>query len=247
MQPQLPKSTRPSRGGRLKWVPACVVVSLVLPATGFGLAEWVQDRPSARAGEETAPVPVFPRPDVSDRPPVRSLQEILSRPDLIPTHDHPLLGRAAPDFDLIDSEGTAWNLKGLRADGPVVVVFYHSYCDLCVRQLFDEARDLPLFREVGARVVAISADPPEMTRRRVQESDPFGFPILSDPENKVARAYQVFRRAQDGNPGDRLLHGTFIVDRDGTIRWVNVGDAPFRRDPALLSQLARIQRLRSGP
>ena len=135
----------------------------------------------------------LPRDQVAS--PSGSLQEILAHPDIIPTHHHPLLGRQAPDFELADPEGKVWNLRELLDGRPVVLIFYYGYhCVACVRQLFDVNRDLPLFREVGARVVAISADPPELTRRRFQQYGPFGFPVLSDPGNKVAQAYRVFRR-----------------------------------------------------
>ncbi len=174
--------------------------------------------------------------------PTAPLGDILAHPDLIPSHHHPLLGRPAPEFELTDTEGKAWNLKGLRAGGPVVVIFYQGYsCVHCVRQLFDVNKDLPLFRAVSARVVALSADPPDLTRQRFEQFGPFGFPVLSDPGNTVAHAYQVFRPAPDGKPAGRFLHGTFVIDRQGAVQWVNVGDAPFRRNSALLSHLARIE------
>ena len=117
-----------------------------------------------------------------------------------------------------------------------VLIFYYGYhCVGCVRQLCEVNRDLPLFDEVGRAVVAMSADPPELTRERFQQNGPFGFPVLSDPENKVAQAYRVFK-------ADNLRHGIFVIDRDGTVRWVNVGDAPFRRNSALLCQLSKLDR-----
>ena len=170
-----------------------------------------------------------------------SLQEILAHPDIIPTHHHPLLGRQAPDFELADPDGKAWNLRELLDGRPVVLIFnYGDRCVGCVRR-HEVNEDLPLFREVGARVVAISADPPELTRQRFQQYGAFGFPVLSDPGNKVAQAYRVFRPAPDGPRADLFRHGTFVIDRDGTVQWVNVGDAPFRRNPALLYQLAEME------
>ena len=78
--------------------------------------------------------------------PTAPLGDILAHPDLIPSHHHPRLGRPAPEFELTDAEGKAWNLKGLRAGGPVVVIFYQGYsCVHCVRQLFDVNKDLPVF------------------------------------------------------------------------------------------------------
>ena len=172
-----------------------------------------------------------------------SLQEILAHPVLIPSHSHPLLGRHAPEFQLDDLDGKTWKLNELLADGPVVVIFYHAYCDLCARQLFADERDLPLFRAVGTRLVAISADPPALARQRFARYGWFGFPVLWDPGNRVAEAYQVFRRAQDEATTGELLHGTFIIDSHGTVRWVNIGDGPFRCNPALISKLATLQGL----
>jgi peroxiredoxin len=140
------------------------------------------------------------------------------------------LGRPAPDFELADIDGNLWNLGKLHDGRPMVLIFYYGYhCPSCVRQLFDVNGDLPLFGEIGARVVAISADRPELTQRRFQENGPFGFPVLSDPGRKVARTYQMFKR-----------HGTFVIDGNGMIRWVNVGDAPLRRNSVLLCQLAKL-------
>ena len=159
--------------------------------------------------------------------PSGSLHEILAHADIIASHAHPLLGQRAPDFELADPNGKLWNLKELQDGGSVVLIFYYGYhCPLCVRQLFDVNKDLPLFREIGARVIAIGADPPELTRDRFQEFGAFDFPILSDPGNKVAQDYKMFKR-----------HGTFIIDRQGVVQWVNVGDAPLRRNPAVLHQL----------
>jgi peroxiredoxin len=218
---------------------------LLLSAAGLGLLARtaIQDLGSKERSEGRALPCLFPPPSSLGAPiasPSRSLQEILSQRDIIPTHHHPLLGRQAPDFALADADGKFCNLKELQDGRPVVLIFYYGYhCVACVRQLFEINRDLPLFREVGTPVVAISADPPELTRLQFQEYGSFSFPVLSDPGNKVAHAYRASRALPDG--AAHLRHGTFIIDGHGTVRWVNVGDAPFRRDPALLYQLAKIR------
>ena len=147
-----------------------------------------------------------------------------------------------PDFQLDDVDGKTWKLNELLADGPVVVIFYHACCDLCGRQLFTDERDLSLFRAVGTRLVAISADPPALARQRFARYGLFGFPVLWDPGNRVAEAYHVFA-AQDESTTGQLLHGTFIIDSHGTVRWVNVGDGPFRCNPGIISKLATLQGL----
>jgi peroxiredoxin len=168
----------------------------------------------------------------------KCLDEILAEEDLIPTHDHPLLGRKAPEFELADGDGKFWRLRDLLDGQPVVVVFYYgSHCLQCNRHLAEIDRDMPIFRQLGARVVAISAASLDSTERPGATS----FPLLADPGNKVARRYQLFRRMPNGEMESLPRHGTFIIDGSGTVSWVNVGDAPFRRNPALLYQLAAIQ------
>lgn len=231
---QPPVSARPTRGRRWAFAAACLALVLTLPVAGLGLAvrTAMRDRrPPAASEDGVARV----AREYRDALPSASLQEVLAHPDVIPTHHHPLLGRQAPHFELADPDGKAWDLGEVLAGGPVVLIFYYGYhCDHCVRQLFAVHRDLPLFREVGASVLAISADPPELTRQRFQQYGPFGFPVLCDPGNRVAHAYQVFRT-------DLLRHATFLIDRKGTVRWVNVGDSPFRRNPALLYHLAEME------
>ena len=215
-------------------------VFAVLLAGGLGLAAWlvIQCGPLAGGQEEEgaqATVDSLPRAPATTL--IGSLQEVLTHPDVIPSHHHTLLGRPAPSFELSDPGGKSWKLKSLLAGGPVVLIFYYGYhCINCVRQLDDINRELQLFHDAGAKVVAISADPPKLTRERFQQRGPFGFPVLSDPGNKVAHAYQVFR-------ADLLRHGTFLIDRDGRVRWVNVGDAPFHRNRALLYHLAKLEGL----
>jgi len=241
-----PMPALPLHGRRFQWGPARIAfLLLALPAGGVGLmGRMVTQDPTpagAQGHAEVACLVTDCQPATQVSPPAGSLQEILAQPDFIPTHKHPFLGRLAPDFELADLEGKAWNLREVLAGGPVALVFYHSPCDLCVRQLLESNNDLPLFREAGARLVAISADSPKSMRRRFDQYGPFDFPVLLDPENKVAQAYQVFTPAQDGKMAGRLLHGTFIIDRHGTVQWVNVGDAPFRRNSALVSFLAKME------
>ena len=195
--------------GRLKaadssWVRPALAFLLVLLAAGLGLLARtaIPGRPLPARRKMGAGQPGTTCPETRLPPrPDRSRRSWPIPISFLPI-DHPLLGRQAPDFELADPEGKVWNLGELRDGRPVVLIFYYGYhCVTCVRQLFDVNRDLPLFREVGARVVAISADPPELTRQRFQQYGPFGFPVLSDPGNKVAQAYRVFKRAQDGKGG----------------------------------------------
>jgi thioredoxin-dependent peroxiredoxin len=160
----------------------------------------------------------------------------------IPTQAHALLLQPAPDFTLLDVNGKQWALAKELKEGPVVLVFYYGYhCNHCVSQLFALDKDLEKFRELGVRVVAVSADPVELTRERYKQYGPFGFPVLADPGNKVATQYETYvRSAKDGQEGD-LLHGTFVISRQGKVVWTNRGDSPFTENRTLLHEVARLE------
>ena len=175
------------------------------------------------------------------RPLVVPLHEILGDAKFKPqdSQDHPLRGQPAPDFELSDDQGALTSLKGTLKDAPVVLVFYYGYhCNHCVGQLFGLNEDLRRFVELGTQVVAISADPPELTAKRFAEYGRFQFPVLSDPDNRIAKAYGVYQPEADGKP-EVKKHGTFVIDADGTVLWCNTGNKPFLDNQTLLTVIAR--------
>ena len=175
------------------------------------------------------------------RPLVEPLHEILADAQFVPqeSQPHALLGKTTPDIELPDDGGGLVSLKALLEEGPVVLVFYYGYhCNHCVGQLFGLNEDLPRFVEMGTRVVAISGDPVDLTAKRFAEYGRFYFPVLSDKDNRVAQQYGVFRPEADGQP-ELLLHGTFVINSDGTVLWANTGNKPFLDNQTLLTVIAR--------
>lgn len=156
----------------------------------------------------------------------------------VPTQAHPHLGQLAPDFTLPDTNDTPTNLKDMLAKGPVVVVFYYGYyCNHCVSQLFALHKDEAKFRELGATIIAISADPPKDTRERFQKYGDFAFPVLSDTANNVATKYGTYTPSKKPKEDGELMHGTFVISKTGRIVWTNRGDSPFTDNRTLLREL----------
>jgi peroxiredoxin len=239
----VPKPTFPTR--------ACKSTGVgLLASAGVGLlgwsawAYWSQATPNA--------VPVGPDVAASTREflrnrEVKPLSEPLERlladttKELVKTHPHPLLGKRAPDFELVDHQSQARRLHEQLKKGPVVLIFYYGYhCNHCVGQLFAVHDDIAKIRELGAEVIAVSADPPEWTCERFKQYGPFAFPVLSDPGNKVAQVYGVFQPAVGKTPDD-LQHGTFVIGRDGLVHWTQYGYEPFTGNHTLLHELAKLQ------
>ena len=126
----------------------------------------------------------------------------------------------------------------------MLVFYYGYYCDHCVAQLYAINQDLAYFRELGTQIAAVSADAPDETRAKFAEykdkGGAFAFPVLSDPGNKVAELYGTFFPFQPGRP-ELQLHGTFLIDRKGIVRWANTGLSPYTNHRSLLGYLHRMQ------
>ncbi len=122
-----------------------------------------------------------------------------------------------------------------------MLIFYYGYrCNHCVSQLFDVQEDLALFRDLGCEVIAISADPPDLTSLRFKQFGEFTYLVLSDKDNQVAQAYGVFKPAA-GTEKATQLHGTFVIGRDGIVHWAQLGNEPFTGNRTLLYEVARLE------
>ena len=90
---------------------------------------------------------------------------------------------------------------------------------------------------LDAEVLAISVDDLSGATKVVQELN-IPFPILYDPSREVPRLYGVF-----GLLGDQVATpSTFVVDREGVIRWKYVAGSVSDRPPSsrVLDQLAKL-------
>ena len=76
------------------------------------------------------------------------------------------------------------------------------------------------FSQRGIRVVAISVDPVS-DNLGLSEKAGLTFPLLSDPDKQVIRAYDLLHTS--GHRGaDIARPAEFLLDRSGTVRWVNL-------------------------
>jgi peroxiredoxin len=74
---------------------------------------------------------------------------------------------------------------------------------------------------VGIRPVAISVDPPEVSRDLARKGG-YTFPILSDPKAETVRQYDLIHAGAGVNGQDIARPAEFLLDSSGTVRWVNL-------------------------
>jgi peroxiredoxin len=164
--------------------------------------------------------------DTGERPPLAYLGPFRWQPT------------AAPDFTLPDADGKSLGLKKFRGK-PVVVIFYLGKgCPHCMEQLNVFAPMAKDFADAGISLIAISMDSISDARKtyvKGKDGEPFPFPLLSDENLGAFKAYRVFDDFEK-----IALHGTFLIDGAGLVRWQDISFDPFREPRFLLEESKRL-------
>jgi peroxiredoxin Q/BCP len=121
------------------------------------------------------------------------------------------VGDPAPDFSLLGSDGHVYGLKDLKGRDAVVLAWFPRAftigCTMECESLRGSGADL---RQFNVKYFGASVDAPQ-TNRRFAESLGIDYPVLSDPDKSVARAYGVI--GATGFP----RRWTFFIGKDGCI------------------------------
>ncbi|MET9865844.1 peroxiredoxin [Streptomyces sp. NPDC006386] len=136
-------------------------------------------------------------------------------------------GEKAPDFELKDNHGRAVRLSDFRGSHNVVLLFYpFAFTGVCTGELCELRDNLPQFSDRDTQLLAVSNDSIH-TLRVFAEQESLEYPLLSDfwPHGNVSRAYGVF----DEDKGC-AVRGTFVIDKEGVVRWTVVNGLPDARD-----------------
>ena len=127
-----------------------------------------------------------------------------------PTSDGEL-GAPAPDFRLEDLDGRPVRLADYR--GQVVLInFWATWCVPCRTEMPEIESAYRAHRERGFAVLAIDVQEPAGMVRPFMAELGLTFPALLDLVGSVSRAYRA-----------RALPASFLVDRQGIVRYVKVG------------------------
>jgi peroxiredoxin Q/BCP len=121
-------------------------------------------------------------------------------------------GDEVPDFELVADSGQTVHLQEELGRGPVVLFFYPKAMTPGCTAESCHFRDLGAeFGEVGARRLGISADSVERQQQFTAKHG-FDFPLLSDPDRRIAKAFGVKR------PGPLFnRRATFVIGSDGRL------------------------------
>jgi thioredoxin-dependent peroxiredoxin len=126
-------------------------------------------------------------------------------------------GRPAPEFELTSDSGEQVSLASLR--GKPVVLYFYPKDDTpgCTAQACGIRDAWGEFQRAGAVVLGVSPDG-EASHVKFREKYELPFPLLADPDHKVAEEYGVWgEKSMYGKTYMGVERSTFVIDEDGNV------------------------------
>ena len=167
--------------------------------------------------------------DIGERPELDSLGPFRWAPSL------------APPWELPDANQNRVSLSSYSGK-PVIVIFYLGFgCLHCVEQLHAFSPMYEEYQKAGIEMVAIGTDDLETLQQSIEglaDSEPkkeVKIPLLADSELDVFKAYRVYDDFEK-----QPLHGTFLIDAKGQVRWQDINYEPFMDPKFLLQESKRL-------
>ena len=146
----------------------------------------------------------------------------------------------APDFLLTRGDGKSVKLSD-HLGRPVLLVFFLGFgCIHCVEQLQGLHPMAGAFKVAGIDIVTIGTDTVQEVRASIQaavetDTPAIPFPVLCDPKGTVFKTWRCWDDFEN-----QPLHGTFLIDRQGRIRWSDISVEPFMQAELLLRECKRL-------
>jgi len=126
-------------------------------------------------------------------------------------------GDQAPDFTLTDDHGATVRLRDLRGNRVILYVYPAAMTPGCTTQACDFRDSLSALKAAGLTVLGLSPDKPDKLAE-FREHDHLTFPLLSDPDKSVLRAYGAYGAKQlYGKTVQGVIRSTFVIGPDGTV------------------------------
>jgi thioredoxin-dependent peroxiredoxin len=126
-------------------------------------------------------------------------------------------GDQAPDFTLPDADGRKVTLSSLRGQRVIVYFYPAAMTPGCTTQACDFRDSEASLTAKGFVVLGISPDGPA-TLAKFRDRDSLAFPLLSDPDLTVLKAYGAYgEKMLYGKKSVGVIRSTFVVGADGAI------------------------------
>lgn len=133
-------------------------------------------------------------------------------------------GQKAPDFKLFSTELKEVSLGDYAGKKVVVHFFPMAFTGVCTTQLCTMRDTFGYYEGLGAEVIAISVDSP-FTLAKFKEEQNYPFPLLSDFNKEVSKAYGAYYDEFVFNLKGVSKRAAFVLDQNHEVVYAEVLDS----------------------
>jgi peroxiredoxin len=139
------------------------------------------------------------------------------------------VGEKAPDFTLFNSELKEVSLADFAGKKVIIHFFPMAFTGTCTTQLCTMRDNFSYYEGLNAQVLGVSVDSP-FTLAKFKEDNNYQFPLLSDFNKEVSKAYGAFYDEFVFNLKGVSKRAAFVIDENQQIIYAEVlesaGDLP---------------------
>lgn len=135
------------------------------------------------------------------------------------------VGDKAPDFQLFSADQQEVKLSDHQGKNVVLLFFPLAFTGVCTTELCTMRDDIAYYQGLDADILALSVDAVP-TLKKFKDEQHLNFPLLSDFNKDVSRAYDVLHEVFGWGMKGVSKRSAFVIDKAGTIQYAEVLDNP---------------------
>ncbi|NII26359.1 redoxin domain-containing protein [Pseudoflavitalea sp. X16] len=133
----------------------------------------------------------------------------------------PMIGQAAPSFELKGVDGNNYSLSQLK--GKLVLIhFATTWCPFCNAEAPNLEELYQSYKDKGIQVFLIDVKENKALVEQSFKRYNLSFPVLLDEDGKVATAYSPPGVLPDLSRDEVVLASNLIIDKEGKIRFYSL-------------------------
>ncbi|MCB0706135.1 MAG: peroxiredoxin [Saprospiraceae bacterium] len=134
-------------------------------------------------------------------------------------------GDRAPQFTLFSDEKKEVSLSDFQGENVVLLFFPMAFSGVCTTELCAMRDDISTYNNLKAQILGISVDSP-FVLGKFREDQRLNFPLLSDFNKEVARAYDCLHEEFVFGLRGVGKRSAFVIDGQGIIQHAEVLENP---------------------
>ena len=140
----------------------------------------------------------------------------------------PGIGETAPDFELLNQDGTPVKLSDYRGKKVILFAYPKAGTSGCTTQACGLRDNFPRFEDANATVLGISPDEPAALRKW-KDAEQLPYDLVSDPDHAVLEAWGAWgEKSMYGKKYMGVIRSHWVIDENGVIVDENIKISPAK-------------------